>query len=244
MKSRKARWTVLSIVVTSLVSAVVAADAPAVSLKWKNFTLPGAVLSVPYGINDSNEIVGFFQDKTGTISCFMLAKGKVTLISYPGAATTYCYGINSNGAIVGTFVEPPPSTFTDGFLYENGTFSEIGPLGPVLGGAASYGVNDNGEIVGLYVGLDAHKHGYVFDGTSYTTLDVPGATFTQADGINKGGEITLTWIDSNGQAQSSLYNGKTYQTLAVPGAKKTEVWGINNLGDIAFTWFDSRRLHQ
>jgi len=243
MKIQKAHWAALSVVVPLLLSAALAADMPAVSLKFKNFTLPGARLSVPYGINNSNVISGFYEDQTGTYSCFMVKDGKMTLIAYPGAGTTLCYGINSNGAIVGQFTDPPPSTFGDGFLYENGQFTEIGPLGPNAGGAASYGINDNGDIVGLYSGSDSHRHGYLFDGTTYTTLDPPGATFTEANAINNSGLITLWSVDSNGQFQSYLYNGTTYQTLVVPGAVKTEVWGINNLGDIALTWLTSTGNH-
>ena len=56
---------------------------------------------------------------------------------------------------------------------------------------AAYGINDTGQIVGTYFNASG-SHGFLKDGSTYTTLDVPGATDTQAFGINDTGQIVGT----------------------------------------------------
>jgi probable HAF family extracellular repeat protein len=42
------------------------------------------------------------------------------------------------------------------------------------------------------------QHGFLLDNGTYTTLDVPGSTSTQAWGINDSGEIVGTYADAGG----------------------------------------------
>ena len=45
--------------------------------------------------------------------------------------------------------------------------------------------------------LDGSSHGFVFDGTSYVPVDVPGSNDTAATGID-GGRIVGTYVDAAG----------------------------------------------
>ena len=69
---------------------------------------------------------------------------------------------------------------------------------------------DGNNIVGSYLDTSGHRHGYLFDGTAWTTLDMPGATWTSAEGIN-GNNIVGTWFDG------SHYHGYIY-TIPEPGS--------------------------
>jgi hypothetical protein len=42
------------------------------------------------------------------------------------------------------------------------------------------------------------NHGFVLDQGNYTTLDVPGSTFTWANGINDSGQIVGSYEDAGG----------------------------------------------
>src|SRR5215469_9513720 len=93
--------------------------------------------------------------------------GTWTKIDPSGSTETICYGINSTGAIVGEYVDQ--SNSGHGFLYENGTFTEIGEGSQ----SAAGGINDQGDIVGDYLDSNGKQHAFLWDGQKYTQLDVP-----------------------------------------------------------------------
>src|SRR5262249_38493886 len=64
----------------------------------------------------------------------------------------------------------------------------------------------------------------------YTTLDVPGSIFTNAQGINPSGQIVGVYGDAAGLAHGFLLNQGVYTTLDVPGAINTLAHGINASG--------------
>jgi probable HAF family extracellular repeat protein len=82
------------------------------------FTVPGAQVTVPYGINDHGQIVGLSAPSpTATTGSGFLrdARGRITAINRPGAAVTSAFDINNRGQIVGVAVNPedqasPPPT--------------------------------------------------------------------------------------------------------------------------------------
>lgn len=55
----------------------------------------------------------------------------------------------------------------------------------------AYGINNSGQIVGTYEDTKGN-HGYYFDGTTFNTIDYPGAALTIAYGINDKGQIVGT----------------------------------------------------
>jgi probable HAF family extracellular repeat protein len=76
-------------------------------------------------------------------------------------------------------------------------------------------------------------------GYSYTTIDVPSATFAFASGINDAGQIVGgysvggTGNGSCGTCLGFLYSGGLYSTIIVPPATGTTyAYGINNGGEI------------
>ncbi|MGH9642626.1 MAG: IPT/TIG domain-containing protein [Terriglobales bacterium] len=205
------------------------------SYKYSNLKIPHAKLTNAYGVNDFDEFTGDYTDVNGIVHGYLRVGSTVNTIDDPngnGLATT-CYSINDHGAIVGAYSF---GDFSNGFLYQNGVFTDIMPTWAI--GATDYGINDNGWIVGTY--LDGtSQHGFVYDGTNYTTLDVPGAQSTLAIGINNSGLITLQSVDSSGQLSSWLLSNGTYTQLNVPGAFSTAVHFINPRGEIALGWHDS-----
>ena len=105
------------------------------------------------------------------------------------------------------------------------------------------GINDNGDIVGYY--KDGNCHGFLYDGSTYTTIDDPNANGnTKASGINNNRDIVGYFTDSNYSSHGFLYHNGTYTTLDDPNASEgfyygTEATGINDSGDIVGSYKDS-----
>jgi len=113
-----------------------------------------------------------------------------------------------------------------------------------LSGTYAYGINGLGDVVGKYEDRNGADHGFLYIGGSYKTLDVPGATDTEADGINDAGEIVGGYVAANGSEHGFLYSGGSYLTFDLPGAFHTAAYGINNAGQIVGEYGDANgRTH-
>jgi uncharacterized membrane protein len=168
-----------------------------------------------------------------------------TTLDVPGSSYnigTYANGINASGQIVG-------GGGTYGFLLDNGSYTTLDVPGSihVVNGAGdliwspAQAINDSGQIVGYYYGGAPvyTTHGFLLDHGSYTTLDVPGSTGTEAHGINSSGQIVGKYYDSAGHAHGFLLDQGNYTTLDVPGSDSTEVHGINSSGQIVGYYADA-----
>jgi hypothetical protein len=75
---------------------------------------------------------------------------------------------------------------------------------------------------------------------TFTTIDVPGATSTEASGINPRGQIVGHFLDASGADHGfSLLRLTTLITIDVPGATSTEASGINPEGQIVGDYTDA-----
>ena len=86
-------------------------------------------------------------------------------------------------------------------------------------------------------------HGFLLNGGSFTTLDVPGATATAAFGINAAGQIVGQYADAGGRFHGFLLSGGSFTTLDAPGATLTLALGINDAGQIVGEYEASGRIH-
>ncbi|MGA3023791.1 MAG: choice-of-anchor D domain-containing protein [Bryobacteraceae bacterium] len=74
---------------------------------------------------------------------------------------------------------------------------------------------------------------------TFTNIDYPGATFTQAFGINDTGQIVGFYINGSPGSHGFLLNHGTYTSIDYPGAGQTQVWGISGNGAIVGTYDDT-----
>ena len=77
---------------------------------------------------------------------------------------------------------------------------------------------------------------------TFTTIDVPGATATEAFGINAAGDIVGFFTNASG-AHGFLLSRGVFTTIDVPGATATEAGGINAAGDIVGAFADASGIH-
>ena len=124
-----------------------------------------------------------------------------TTVSMPGASLTYVLGINDNGTIVGDYQNS--SGGYSAFLDNNGSYTTF--TVPFAGAidTQAYGINNNGDIVGIYVDSSG-IHSFLDNGGVFTTLNVPGGSFTRALGINNNGAIVGTFSNGSGIFSSFL----------------------------------------
>src|SRR5215470_4737854 len=82
--------------------------------------------------------------------------------------------------------------------------------------------------LGLLLGERPVAQGASF---TFTPIDVPGATGTQAFGINPSGQIVGSYGDGTG-THGFLYDRGVFTPIDVPGAADTQAFGISPSGQI------------
>lgn len=176
---------------------------------WTPLDDPNGNNTVAAGVS-GNRIVGYFRDGT-TTQGFLYDPANspnpfITLSDpTPGAQSTVAYGIDGS-EIVGYFMA---GNHVHGFSYIDGAYTTLDFPGSIS--TAAYGVS-GGNIVGSYQDANGIYHGFLYNGTDWTALNValPGATSTQAYGIS-GNQVVGEYIDT------SLVNHGFIATLPVPG---------------------------
>ncbi|MBV8511219.1 MAG: hypothetical protein JO289_13765 [Xanthobacteraceae bacterium] len=223
---------------------------------------PGATSAEASGINDRGQIVGFYSDSTGQHG-FLDTNGTFKTIDVPGASATDITGINDRGQFVGVYED---STGPHGFVDTNGSFTTLELPGTTNGPPLlPLGINDRGQIDGLFFedrgmggpppnGLLAH--GFLDTNGTFTTIEPPGAAFTEASGINDRGQIVGVYGADAVATHYFLDTRGTFTNIGVPvsppetfaqaftqPATLAPVVDINNRGQIAGTFTDSTGTH-
>ena len=98
---------------------------------FTSLDFPGADLTMGFGINASDEVVGVFQTDTGGNHGFILQGGTFTPLNAPVASATTLFGVNDAGEISGSYLDA--SGTEHGLLFSNGAFTTV----TVTGAAAT-----------------------------------------------------------------------------------------------------------
>jgi PEP-CTERM motif len=123
-----------------------------------NNLLPTNFNSQATGVNNSGDIVGFYQyNSVGTplFSAFSDIGGTITPFQFPGSVDTQALGVNNLGEIVGDYVDT--GGLMHGFLDNAGTFTMLDPTGSTA--TTINGINDSGTVVGFYVNANGSTIG-------------------------------------------------------------------------------------
>jgi hypothetical protein len=73
----------------------------------------------------------------------------------------------------------------------------------------------------------ASNHGSLLSGGAYSTLDIPGSTYTQPNGINDSGQIVGYYV-STGLFHGFVLIAVGYSTLDFPDSTFTRAYGVND----------------
>jgi len=85
------------------------------------------------------------------------------------------------------------------------------------------------------------NHGFLWDGSTYTILDVPGATHTGANCIS-GGNVAGNYSDAAREFIGFFWDGSTYTTIDPPGSTRTTVTDISG-GNVVGSYTDASGNH-
>lgn len=233
--------SLLRYAVGALVVLVLAHSALAQQYTYTTIDFPGATSTVPggflgteaTGVNDSNQVVGFYGDSSGTFHGYLWSAGQFTGIDYPGSTGTVATGINNAGQIVGYYFGGG-APGCHGFLLSGGTFSSFDfnlPSG--LQCTVPVGINDSGQIVGTYQYSPSpgrHVGGFLLAGAGFQAINYPGLPETNLISISWSGEIFglgSTLPGGSGIQQPFSYSQGSFTPLS------SLVFGINASGDLA-----------
>jgi VCBS repeat-containing protein len=225
-------------IATAAASASIAVTVNPYSLSytWTTLDAPEADVTIALGLNDSDQVVGYYSDGTGTHG-FVFDGTFTTLDAESPYNYTIATAINSTGEVTGFFND---ETGTHGFVYDDTGFTVFDPASSMLIFYAG-SINDAGNVVGYYFDFTG-IHGFLYDGSTSVPLDVPSAFYTFATDINDAGEVTGYYGDSTGQ-HGFIYDGTNYIPLDPPGSLGTTAVAINDAGAVAGHYEDSTGVH-
>jgi len=146
-----------------------------------NALLPTNMNSQATGVNNSGEVVGFYQYAASMgiplFSAFTDIGGAIASFQFPGSVDTQALGLNNLGEIVGDYVDA--MGVMHGFLDNAGTFTTLDPTGSTA--TTINGINNQGTVVGFYVNAAGNTIGTV--GTPATAVPEPASLALLATGL-------------------------------------------------------------
>ncbi len=196
---------------------------------------PGGNAMEPHKINNSDNVVGLYQDTSLVTHGFLYSGGSgSSQIDFPGSNYTAAYGINDSGTIVGRFAFGPGAgprpawqggIGSHGFLLPpGGTAQQLDFAGPTIGAVLDtelLAINNSGMSVGVFVdslvltpdGTRPRVLGFMFDGSTFTRLpdfSFYGGSLTAIDvvptGINDSGVIVGFFEGSDYKEHGFMFN--------------------------------------
>ena len=191
----------------------------------------------PQGINNDEQIVGYYIDNLGVSHGYLYDGSSFKTIDAPSSAAfggTNLNGINQQDQIAGWYSD---GTSFHSFVYDHGTFTAIDD--PSAGnnssgtnryeGTYAKSINNKGEVVGYYIDAAGVWHGFLDNNGIFTNIDAELGATNVATGINDNGQIIGYYLDSTGY-HGFLDNNGVFTNIDAGGF--TIPVGINNNGDI------------
>jgi hypothetical protein len=184
------------------------------------------------GLNNVGDAVGqyvYYSGNTQIYTGFEYNGTSFTTIADPSGSSTFVQGINDAGAMVGEYYN---GTEDVGFLDTNGVFTNISDPNAGQYGSDATGINNSGEIVGTYYDNANNPNGFSELNGVYTTVDVPGALYTEVLGVNNLGQI-VGGYEGNTGFYGFIDSGGIITTIDDPGSSGySYLRGINDTGEL------------
>lgn len=213
---------------------------PPAKFDYQVIDVAGAVNTYAYGINNAGTIVGYTDDGV-TIAHGAIRNGAtVTGYDVPGAVSIFSeiYAVNNAGRIAGAYYD---GVGLFGFTHDTGAPVKLDPGGIDV---FAFGINDAGSVVGRHAGADGVPHGWVWNGSSFSGVDRPGAARTIVHDIDNAGRMVGFSGDAAGLATHAfIRDAGGFTDIDVPGALGTLAFGTNDLGWVVGEWFDANATH-
>jgi probable HAF family extracellular repeat protein len=151
----------------------------------------GGSSSMPYALNESDQVVGSSQTSINDNQPFVWQNSVMTSLGSFGGSMGRAYDINNQGIIVGFSNNAAGSTRA--FIYRNGAMTDLGTLGGSQSNAVA--INDANDVVGWSEMANGYQHAFVWKNSVMTDLGTLGGNQSQAFDINDSGQI-LGWAET------------------------------------------------
>jgi probable HAF family extracellular repeat protein len=194
--------------------------------KFTTIDNPGGTTYL-WGVNSSGTVVGYYVDSQSNYNAFSWSNGVFTPIVPPGGSQSLAYGINDNGVITGEYLDPSTG-LDEGFIFDGATYTTV--LSPISGEPLlAFDTNVNGMTTVFYQaanGIDLVAA--IYNGSTFTTANVPGATTSYIHEIDAAGDVVYSWADSSGVFHAAARMAGKYTKFNVPGCAGSYGDGIND----------------
>jgi probable HAF family extracellular repeat protein len=164
---------------------------------------------------------------------FAKAAYRVVDLGIPSQASGMAYGINQAGVVVGVYTVGPSNY---GFLWNQGSIVDIGPLGS--GGSAN-AINNRGDVVGSRTDSTGRTRAFLWYRGSFTDVGVaslraprPSAS-NQGFAVNDRGQIVGHFTSRVGVTHAFIWDQGVMTELSTPTGQYSSARAINNRGTIA-----------
>jgi probable HAF family extracellular repeat protein len=190
--------------------------------------VPGAVRTIPQGINDKGDIVGTYTDPDFSLHGFLYSQGDYTQLDIPGAGRTDVTGINNRGQIVAFAADGGTATEPGGYIYEKGEWSKIEVINDPDAFLVPDGINNRGVIVG-----STSNEAFVLEGGQLTLVDNPLSEFyIDFRDINNQGQVAGTLAPFARSSSGFVYDDGEVTTIGPPRpTDRPTQWTINGIND-------------
>jgi hypothetical protein len=150
-------------------------------------------------------------------------------------------GINPQGMATGSASQGNLSDIfnSTGWVWDGKQYSFFSVPGAAGLGTESVGINARGSLSGYFQDASGGIHGFLKEGSHFTTIDVPGAIQTYAYGLNSAGDVVGYYVDQQNGTHGFVWRAGNFSTVDVPGAAGTLVTSISDSGDLAGIYFTS-----
>ena len=233
----------------------------------------GSVTTAILGVNDLGDLVGFYSKMVSGCSnpvfhgFIWYHQNVVKTIDYPGSdkcntypnnvsATTVPFGINKAGTVVGgEWGVTPTGTFPNGgWVWVNGTFSNLNPVPPNPASPCCWsvtGISNNGILTGIIFEADfwqalaeeSHRPGFL-----YGLPHCNNGADSFGTGINSATDVIgytslQGWfaknIEQNEGTNDSTEVAPSFLVVNYPNSQFTVPFGLNELRGMVGAYTDS-----
>ena len=126
---------------------------------FRVFDPSGSINTLPFGINNTGDIVGMYTLADGTTRGFLSKQGITFVdVDVPGGTGAVPIMINNNGEICGAYVDVATGVLQS-FLLQHGVYSAIKL--PDTSWSAVNCITDAGDLAGSFADLAGNQYGFV-----------------------------------------------------------------------------------
>lgn len=216
---------------------------------FSSVDFPGAVSTVPQGINAGGQVVGWYNnagDAASIVHGFLMNSGNFTPVDFPGANATDARGIGPDGEIVGVYYTAAGTNATgtmNGYRLRDGEFTVANCPGHL--NTIPQRISPRGEIVGCFhdQNMTTTMFGMTLTANGTNSITMPAS---MNNGITPDGRtIAGSYTDPpvGGKGHGYLIEDGVLSSFDVPGSIFTAAWDISPTGEVvgAYRTPDNKR---